>query len=64
MADQDGYVRGESLDIFIDFLEEDVLDEQILTEIDEAAKEVSLADQLKFFYIALTNYNNKLFDSS
>ena len=64
MADQDGYVRGESLDIFIDFLEEYFLDEQILTEIDEAAEEVSLADQLKFFYIALTNYSNKLFDSS
>ena len=44
MADQDGYVRVESLDVFIDFLEEDFLDEQILTEIDEAAEEVSLAD--------------------
>ena len=58
-----GWLRsGESLDIFIDILEEDFLDKQILTEIDERAEEVSLADQLNFFILLLTNYNNKLFD--
>ena len=55
MADQHGHVRGESLDIFIDFPEEEILDEQVLTEIDEAPVEVSLKDQLKFFYI---NFNS------
>ena len=41
MADEDGFVRGETLDLLFDFINEDHLDEMFEEDIDMAISEVS-----------------------
>ena len=49
MADTDDFVRGETLDLIMQILDDDVLDEAFQEEIDTAAAEVSLVEEITCF---------------